>query len=124
GTDNGTVGNVLIEHWDGSAWTLQVGPQPGGLPPRLYGVTAVSATDVWAVGGGPYGDTFIDHFDGSAWSIVPSPSVSGALYGVAAVAPNDVWAVGGAGHTFIEHWDGTQWSIVPSPNPGATTNHL
>ena len=29
-TDNGTVGDVLIEHWDGSTWTYQTGPSGGG----------------------------------------------------------------------------------------------
>jgi hypothetical protein len=42
--------HTLIEHWDGSNWSI-VG-SPGSASWQLNGVAAVSANDVWAVGGG------------------------------------------------------------------------
>lgn len=38
----------LIEHWNGSTWSVAANPAvPGG---HLFGVKAVSASDIWAVG--------------------------------------------------------------------------
>ena len=47
---------TLIEHWNGSAWSVIPSPNPtpplsgGPVSNELYGVAAVSANDVWAVG--------------------------------------------------------------------------
>lgn len=40
----------LVLHWDGSAWTQVPSPNPATLTNELYGVSAISANDVWAVG--------------------------------------------------------------------------
>ncbi len=41
----------LIEHWDGTAWSLFSGPSfPSGDEPGLTAMTAISANDIWAVG--------------------------------------------------------------------------
>jgi hypothetical protein len=94
----------------------------------LYGVAAVSASDVWAVGA--YGDlqTLIEHWDGTRWRSFSFGYTHGALgggilHGVAAVSAGDVWAVGtNTTGTLVGHWDGTNWSIVPSPNQQGATN--
>lgn len=85
----------------------------------LRSVSAVSATDVWAVGYSertPQG-TLTEHWDGTSWNIVPSPNAGiSFLYGVAAISDSDVWAVGaGDPGAIIEHWNGTSWSIVSNP---------
>lgn len=97
----------------------------------LYDLSALSATDAWAVGslshdGSTY-ETWIQHWDGERWDCVGSHSGTGlqnSLHGVATVAPDDVWAVGAAqaaddnaAHTLIEHWDGSRWAVLPSPAP-------
>src|SRR5262245_53912740 len=41
--------NTLIEHWDGTSWSVVPSPTPSGGG-SLLAVTAISATDVWAVG--------------------------------------------------------------------------
>jgi serine/threonine protein kinase len=112
----------LIEHWDGTSWTV-VPTRPGGY---LSAVTATSATDVWAVGstdtgstGGNGGEPLILHWDGTAWTSVPAPGTTGeALYGVAATSATDAWAVGGNGSfdSLILRWDGTAWTSVPAPS--------
>jgi hypothetical protein len=132
------VGQTLIEHWDGTAWTRVPSPNPGGSGNGnfLFGVAAVSAANVWAVGGYVTGPTFVHktlilHWNGSTWRHVPSPSPSPAsnlLNGVSASSATDAWAVGsnanGAGmeQTLTEHWDGTAWKHVPSPNPGGMSH--
>jgi hypothetical protein len=109
----------------------------------LRGVAAVSANDVWAVGGyvpadtQPKFKTLIMHWNGLEWSVVPSPNASGDdnfLNGVFAYAADDVWAVGyykdtgtNANKTFTVHWNGSNWSTISSPNSaqvGSTNNVL
>ncbi len=95
----------------------------------LYGVTAISPTDAWAVGyraTTTTDKTLILHWNGSKWVKVASPNAGGTnrLYGVAAVSATDVWAVGyhmgttlnSVNRTLTEHWDGATWTVVPSPN--------
>ena len=42
---------TLIEHWDGSAWTIVSSPNTSATQNNaLYGVTCVAASDCWAVG--------------------------------------------------------------------------
>ncbi len=96
--------------------------------PVLFGVSAVSGSDVWAVGRqnstGVF-KTLILHWNGTAWSKVnsPSPSLADAeLMGVSAVSGSDAWAVGWywnrtgtATDTLILHWNGTAWTQVNSP---------
>lgn len=104
---------------------------PVSYPGNLQSVTAVSASDVWAVGfhddSQEISSTLIEHWDGHVWSQVASPRFGGSggsqLFGVGAASASDVWAVGNAYSgtefdTLIEHWDGTSWSTVASPSPG------
>jgi hypothetical protein len=131
---------TLIEHWNGSSWSVIPSPNPtpplsgGPVSNELYGVAAVSANDVWAVGISVdfgAGRTLIVHWDGTGWSRVPSPSPGeyGWLRSVSAASPTDVWAVGthyvnGLQVTLVLHWNGARWSVVPSPNDGPFTQEL
>jgi hypothetical protein len=119
---------TLIEHWDGSAWTVVPSPNPG-TGQVLAGVRLVSKNDGWAVGsfapsGGSGTKAMIVHWNGTRWALVrsPEPGNSPILTGVAATAPDNAWTVGTfndgtASSTLIEHWDGTTWKKVASPNP-------
>jgi hypothetical protein len=124
---------TLTLHWDGSSWSVVPSPNVAGTQNNeLFGVAAVSATDVWAVGEfitGSSVQTLIEHWNGSSWSVVSSPS-AGQLKGIAIVSANDIWAVGSVlinfsvFQTVIEQWNGTSWSVVPSPNPSVSENIL
>jgi hypothetical protein len=124
---------TLIEHFDGSSWSVVPSPSPGARQNILYGVTAISDSDVWAVGAQQDGNgvwrTLAEHWNGSAWSVVSTidaGSSGNQLYAVKALATNSVYATGQqAGAAFpnqalIEHWDGKTWSIVTSPSDSAS----
>jgi hypothetical protein len=120
---------TLILHWNGSQWTIVSSPSPGSLVNGLNGVTAITTTDVWAVGyasNGTGDQTLALHWNGTSWQRVASPSPgapNNQLLGVAAVASSDVWAVGyanenndgGVYRTLALHWDGAAWSVVTRP---------
>lgn len=125
----------LIEHWDGSAWSIVPSPVlPAPVPnqsAKLYGVSAVSANDVWAVGyiGTGTQRNLILHWDGRSWKRVPAPrngSLS-VLSGVTAVSASKVWAVGTfhfkhLGHlvtqAFALRWNGKVWQKMPNIQAG------
>ncbi|MBI3474921.1 MAG: hypothetical protein HY010_04265 [Acidobacteria bacterium] len=137
---------TLIQHWDGLKWKTVPSPNPGSTGTckgfntgnLLAAVSAVSSSDVWAVG------LMFDctsllkpmalHWDGLKWSKVKTPALNtndnAAFTGVRAFASNDVYAVGyqpatnGAVLTLIEHWDGSSWKVISSPNGNNTGNVL
>ncbi len=123
---------TLIEHWNGSTWSLISAPNPGSIANFLYSVTRVPGTKhLWAVGnylsGGAY-QTLTEYWNGNTWSVVasPSPGTNGnGLQGVAAISATNVWAIGsytsGNGDlNLIEQWNGTAWNLVANPNPPNT----
>ena len=123
---------TFTAHWNGKSWAVVPSPDASAQSNLLTGVTAISATDVWAVGHALVGGVFTtlaEHWDGTAWSIIPSPSpTAGAgseLNAAAAVSSTDVWAVGDSGPgTLIEQWNGTTWTVVSSPSPAGTLANL
>jgi len=132
----------LAEHWDGTAWSIVPVPVPA-VPSGtsfanavLSKISAVSATDIWAVGTttaiqgtSNVRFTLAMHYNGTAWSIVKTANTTEptGLNGVTAISATNAWAVGNgfnnvhdtsataANKPVIEHWDGTAWSIVASP---------
>jgi hypothetical protein len=115
-TDNNNINKTLIEHWDGTQWSIVPSPNGGSSNNFLGEVSASSANDIWTVGA--YNNTnnvsltMIEHWNGSKWSIVPSPNFgqgTNYLTGLTVVTTNDVWAVGGFANssninrTLIEH---------------------
>jgi hypothetical protein len=145
---NGHSRSILL-HWDGHRWQSSLAPDAIQNESVLFGVAAVSSTDVWAVGryydvGAAQTRPLLLHWDGNRWSQgvpVSLPPSYSTLQAVVALAANDVWAVGWMdtqiqlttlGHqypvagsaTYIVHWDGVRWTQVPSPNPGYASNEL
>jgi hypothetical protein len=118
----------LIEHWDGTTWSVQAPAQ--GAPrcdTEFESVSATSSSDVWAVGwwdfnvnGSPEeSNPVIEHYDGTKWTAFGEPVFYGRLYGVKAVSSTNAWAVGywfetpnGAQHQpLVLHWNGSKWSV-------------
>jgi hypothetical protein len=93
---------TLTEHWNGTNWSVIASPNPGNVSfNKLLGVTAISTSNVWAVGyyqsdSGAV-QTLVEHWNGTSWSVVASPnsaSTINQLFAVAAVSATDIWAVG------------------------------
>jgi PKD repeat protein len=127
---------TLIEHWDGSAWSVVSSPNSAVSQGNLLrAVACAAADDCWAVGSyndGSVQRTLALHWDGAAWSLAPTPNTDAAehnaLVDVACVA-GGCWAVGnhtagGVYQTLILRWDGSDWSIAASPDASATANNL
>jgi len=132
--------NTLVEHFDGSKWTIVPSPNPvsiGDLSANvLSSVQAVSPTDVTAVGfirdsAAQRTVTLIEHWDGTRWKVVPSPNQGLAagdlniLNAVTEVSATDLYAAGyfenagtgGQHRTMVQHFDGVSWKIISSPAP-------
>ncbi|HEX8597414.1 MAG TPA: S-layer homology domain-containing protein [Chloroflexia bacterium] len=128
--NNLSVASTLVQHWDGTAWTIVSSGNVGALS-VLQDVVAISQNDAWAVGfSGPSPQrTLIERYNGTNWSPVTSPNVGpddNELLGVSAASANDVWAVGSynngtAERTLTLHWDGSSWVVVGSPNPAGSS---
>jgi hypothetical protein len=117
----------VIQHWNGTAWTVSATPAlPSGDSGALGDLSNSSATDAWAVGAlassNPLG-ILSEHWDGKSWTLVPAPSPEAATSveatGVADISPANAWMVGSpssasaSGPAWIEHWDGTAWTVAP-----------
>ena len=122
------VQQTLIEHFDGTVWTVVPSPSPGALQNILFSVAAITDSDVWAVGAEQDASglwhTLTEHWDGAGWSVVnavDAGSSGNQFYAVKALASDNVYAVGqqaGAGfpnQALVENWNGKTWSVVSSP---------
>jgi hypothetical protein len=137
------VARTLIEHWDGTSWSIVPSPNPDADVNLLTDVDGAAPNDVWAIGNvghETYGSTprngLVLHWNGSAWSQVNVPgSVSDGtinfptLEDVYVVSANDVWIVGRAfSWTVFKtvpialHFNGVSWQrsvFNAAPNDGA-----
>jgi hypothetical protein len=123
---------VLIDHWDGTAWSQVATPATPQNTALLNAVSASGAADAWAVGRTQSNKSSFEalalHWDGTAWSVSSSFTAALSAYaiGVADISPTDAYAIGNnssipRGH--LAHWDGTTWTAVTVPlPPNAPTN--
>jgi hypothetical protein len=115
---------ALAAHRNGTRWTLVAAPNPaGGAYIDLTGISAASASNIWAVG--TYGNekTLVLHWNGTRWTQVATPNPGAdvsTLNGVSASSPSNAWAVGSyqlppSGGTILSktlmlRWNGTTWT--------------
>jgi hypothetical protein len=102
----GTV--ALLEHWDGTAWTLQTLSEP---PVGIKGISCPSTTSCTAVGG-----MAVERWNGAGWSkSTAAAASSGSLADISCTSASACTAVGNYsnGHTvpLVERWDGSAWSL-------------
>jgi hypothetical protein len=132
----GMASGVLMEHWNGSMWSLM----PTAVPDTtaagiLSSISCISASQCWAVGssgsfGGGGGSGFrpnslVENWNGSAWSIDPSPNVTALsfLNSVTCLQGNGCWAVGSAATEAEQNDPGLQslieqMTLVPAASQG------
>ena len=116
---------TLIEHWDGTSWSIVPAPSPGTAP-RLTGVSGTSPASIWAVGydtpaGGSGPQTLTLHWDGTSWTTVASPNPDGPsqLEAVSSIpGSSTVWAAGLTGGTY-----NPAFGQSGSPNPLTLENN-
>ena len=89
-----------------------------GLAAGLVSASAVSATDMWAVGPG-VGPGDLIHYNGHGWRGVHYRALSRiGLSGVVATR-HDLWVLGTAGtRQVIMHRHGSKWSRISTPRSG------
>ncbi len=116
------AGYVLIEHWNGTAWSIvpyQVDP---GTPDEGFtGMAATSSRDIWAIG-----PSQVEHWDGKSWSQAAFP-VGLSPAEVDADSPTDAWIVGVPdvpGGPMSAHWDGHRWTLVDPPVAPGSPQYL
>lgn len=91
---------TLVEHWDGSAWSIVTSPNPWPENNTLASVVALSASNVWAVGGMNTGTMeskpLIEHWNGKTWSVVEGLSMKNTELADVIQVPHTgkIWAVG------------------------------
>lgn len=131
----------LILHWDGVRWSQVDAPHVGSTTygNYLYGVAALSPSEVWAVGAWDAGrSTLALRWNGVSWAHVSTPNGAASdvdrhiLQKVERGAAGELWAVGRSywsglcggsdaaayrSRVLIERWDGAAWAFVPGEDP-------
>jgi hypothetical protein len=117
----------LVEHWDGSSWSVVDVPDVGGLAD----ISVLAPDDVWAVS-----YSTVIHWDGTTWdSMDLSKGNARSLSSISATAPNDVWVAGerpgfkvapntNGWSTMVMHFDGHTWTQEDTPDQGTRNNYL
>jgi hypothetical protein len=127
--DTGIV-QTLILHYDGASWQVVSSPNPAPSGNYLYGLSATSANDIWAVGATYQASasnlqTMILHYDGASWSSMSSPNAvpntANLLMDVKATSPSQAFAVGFANGTqdfvpVVLQWNGATWTLPVLPS--------
>jgi hypothetical protein len=120
----------LVEHWNGSTWTVtEFGPDPATGKIPSPGALVATPSGVWAAGNlyDPTQHTnvpLVDHWNGTSWTIVPSQAVGTIASGFSSIALTpcgDIWAAGSSQlstgfastHSLLEHWNGSSFTVVP-----------
>jgi hypothetical protein len=135
---------TLAETWNGSSWSVQSTPNPGGTSSYSYneltGVSCTSASSCTATGLYSAGATqtapgteatLAEHWNGSSWSVQPTPKVpapsggtivASELDGVSCTSASACTAVGyyqlqtGDMRALPEAWNGSAWAIQSAPS--------
>ena len=69
--ESGDNASTLIEHWEGTAWTVVPSPSPGTDASFLFGVRAATPTSIWAVGevnNSGAVTALVLHWNGATWA--------------------------------------------------------
>jgi hypothetical protein len=126
--DDGT----LMEHWNGTSWSVNSSLVVTGYTAELTGVVDLSPTNAWAVG--EANSSLLEHWNGSTWSevTIPDPDFTpGANDSISASSASDIWVVGSTLNTATDelvpealHYNGAAWSVVAMPQAGTNSSTI
>ena len=97
---------TLIENFNGTSWTVVSSPNVGTASNRLFGITAISPTNIYAFGsyfaedGSGHQMTLLLHWNGVNWTVAPSPDptngnfLSDILWAGVVPSPGNIWIFG------------------------------
>lgn len=105
-----TVGVPAVFTWNGKSWSQVKLPGPA-REGYFSAVSAISASNVWAIGGCEGCSSFAAHYNGSRWTWYSSPA-KGADSGLAALGSTDVWV---ADYARLLHRTGSTWKSYNTP---------
>lgn len=109
------IAQTLTMVWKGEEWVVIASPNVKAVNNTFFGVSAGSASDIWAVGltydNSGANAALTEHWNGSQWTIVSTPNVEGdsILTAVTNVPASALfWAVGvsyggGGSHTVTQY---------------------
>ena len=129
------VQRALVEVWDGSSWTMEPTPLPGGPTSTagLESVSCLSATACTAVGAfarpgvNAQERPLAEAWNGHDWTIQPTPNPKAEngsqLNGLSCTASDACTAGGNYAFADVDQsifalrWDGSAWKEQEQPNP-------
>ena len=96
----GQDSNTLVEHWDGTSWTIVPSPNVGNS--ALYAVSEINTSNSWALGYSTNKQgvmqTLAEQWNGTSWNVAPSPNQGHGANSFHAIAHNfdhyALWTVG------------------------------
>lgn len=132
--NNNSLDAQLIEHWNGTAWTVVTGPTITLPEFQLLGVSATSSSNVWSVGvgsdaSGGSRQAIVEQWNGMSWATTVLPQVNGSVIqptGIAIAPSGAVWVAGSVNDTTSGHSvpvalyrNGSSWTVAPSVAVGS-----
>ena len=126
--------DTLIEHWNGTRWSVIPTPQPSVFN-ELTSIDVVTATNIFVAGNSEDNSPGPDpneatslHWNGSSWSQLAGPRTpTGAdINALTGTNGRDIWMLGdsGAGNAYYAHYDGTRWIQLAPPAITNGTNKI
>ena len=103
---DGLVEHAIVEHFNGTRWSLTRAPDLGpNYPINTFNtVLALSPSNVWAIGQSATGNQtkpvvpLVEHFNGTRWTVQAAPSLSGnsilSFDGLVSTGSGRLWSVG------------------------------
>ncbi|HEY1915329.1 MAG TPA: hypothetical protein VGH27_07100 [Streptosporangiaceae bacterium] len=124
---------TLIEHWDGTTWTVVTSPNPAGTTTAeldavsCASTTSCTATGLYNAGAGRQARELplAEHWDGTSWTIqhVPLPAgVTSANLSSGVSCPTPTRCIAVSLGLLTEQWNGTRWAALTTPAPAQAFN--
>jgi hypothetical protein len=102
-------------HYNGHNWA-----ELGGAAGGIERASALSASNIWAIGSATASSDSLVRYNGKRWARVAAFAPKNFVFSdIAAISRTNVWTVGqasgGQGPTVAYHWNGTRWLKVTVP---------